>query len=192
MPRCSQNDDERATIRIFFLQHHIIIFKQFFDVFFLLSGALCSECSPPEDLFKVIFWLGYCNSMMNPVIYGFSSKEFKRAFRNILSCKCRKSQRFRQIQRYSFYDHHERSNSNFSSPNEKMKSLKLNVSNDFIRESDSGTPSLRSHQNADLDLNYLPPHDKSFLSTNPQSFDSESVSISDNVLEDLREEQQKP
>lgn len=153
---------------------------------------MCSKCSPPEDLFKVIFWLGYCNSMMNPVIYGFSSKEFKRAFRNILSCKCRKSQRFRQIQRYSFYDHHERSNSNFSSPNEKMKSLKLNVSNDFIRESDSGTPSLRSHQNADLDLNYLPPHDKSFLSTNPQSFDSESVSISDNVLEDLREEQQKP
>lgn len=73
-----------------------------------------------------------------------------------------------------------------------MKSLKLNVSNDFIRESDSGTPSLRSHQNADLDLNYLPSQDKSFLSTNPQSFDSESVSISDNVLEDLREEQQKP
>lgn len=164
-----------------------------FPFFLVLPlGALCSKCSPPEDLFKVIFWLGYCNSMMNPVIYGFSSKEFKRAFRNILSCKCKKSQRFRQIQRYSFYDHHERSNSNFSSPNEKMKSLKLNVSNDFIRESDSGTPSLRSHQNADLGLNYLPPHDKSFLSTNPQSFDSESVSISDNVLEDLREEQQKP
>lgn len=163
-----------------------------FPFFLVLPlGALCSKCSPPEDLFKVIFWLGYCNSMMNPVIYGFSSKEFKRAFRNILGCKCRKSQRFKQIQRYSFYDHHERSNSNFSSPNEKIKSLKHNISDDCMRESDSGTPSLRSHRNADLDLNYLPPSDKCYLSTNPQSFDSESVSISDNVLEELKEEQQK-
>lgn len=30
----SQNDHERATIRIFFFQHHVIIFKQFCVVFF--------------------------------------------------------------------------------------------------------------------------------------------------------------
>ena len=163
-----------------------------FNTFF--SGALCSKCSPPEDVFKVIFWLGYCNSMMNPVIYGFSSKEFKRAFRNILTCKCRqKSHSFKQIQRYSFYDHQERSNSNFSSPNEKMKAFKNNISEDCLeeRESDSGTPSLRSHRNPDLDLNYLP-LGKCYLTANAPSFDSESVSISDNVLEELREEQQKP
>lgn len=29
-----QNDHERATIRIFFFQHHVIIFKQFCVVFF--------------------------------------------------------------------------------------------------------------------------------------------------------------
>ena len=52
------------------------------------SVALCPECEAaiPEALFKTIFWLGYCNSMMNPIIYGFSSREFKRAFRRILRC----------------------------------------------------------------------------------------------------------
>ncbi|ELT88381.1 hypothetical protein CAPTEDRAFT_195667 [Capitella teleta] len=61
-----------------------------FPLLLLLGcGAVCDKCQPPEWFFKVIFWLGYCNSTMNPVIYAMSSREFKRAFIRILKCQCR-------------------------------------------------------------------------------------------------------
>ncbi|GIY97235.1 hypothetical protein CEXT_170041 [Caerostris extrusa] len=34
----------------------------------------------PEVLFKVFFYLGYCNSALNPIIYGIISKDFRAAF----------------------------------------------------------------------------------------------------------------
>ncbi|XP_050399281.1 alpha-1A adrenergic receptor [Patella vulgata] len=65
-----------------------------FPFFFVLPlGSLCPVCEIPEDLFKVIFWLGYCNSLMNPVIYACSSREFKRAFKRILTCQFRRRPR---------------------------------------------------------------------------------------------------
>ena len=59
----------------------------------LISEALCGGCNIPEWLFKIIFWLGYCNSLMNPIIYACSSREFKRAFTRILTCKWRRKPR---------------------------------------------------------------------------------------------------
>lgn len=47
---------------------------------------LCEACHVPEKLFTVIFWLGYCNSLMNPIIYASSSREFQRAFIKVLRC----------------------------------------------------------------------------------------------------------
>ena len=55
-----------------------------------VTEALCPSCHPPQWLFKIIFWLGYCNSMMNPIIYACSSREFKRAFIRILRCQYRR------------------------------------------------------------------------------------------------------
>lgn len=52
-----------------------------------LSDSLCRDCSVPPLLFKLFFWLGYCNSAMNPIIYTCSSMEFRRAFLAILTCK---------------------------------------------------------------------------------------------------------
>ncbi|XP_043222640.1 alpha-1A adrenergic receptor-like [Amphibalanus amphitrite] len=46
--------------------------------------ALCSVCHVPEPLFAFFFWLGYCNSCLNPFIYVCTSLEFKQAFRQIL------------------------------------------------------------------------------------------------------------
>lgn len=44
-------------------------------------------------MFKIFFWLGYCNSLMNPVIYACSSREFQFAFRRILRCQFRRRPR---------------------------------------------------------------------------------------------------
>ncbi|XP_028600274.1 alpha-1D adrenergic receptor [Podarcis muralis] len=62
--------------------------------FFVLSfGSFFPSLKPSGMLFKVIFWLGYFNSCVNPIIYPCSSKEFKRAFTRLLKCQCRRRRR---------------------------------------------------------------------------------------------------
>ncbi|KAM7394282.1 hypothetical protein PAMP_021095 [Pampus punctatissimus] len=69
--------------------------------FFLLPmGSFFPSLKPSETVFKVVFWLGYFNSCINPMIYPCSSKEFQRAFTRILRCQCH--QRRRVLRR--FYD----------------------------------------------------------------------------------------
>lgn len=57
------------------------------NYFLCHPDSLCSDCSVPPVVFKMCFWLGYCNSTVNPVIYTCSSNEFRRAFLNILCCR---------------------------------------------------------------------------------------------------------
>ncbi|MBN3311133.1 alpha-1A adrenergic receptor [Amia ocellicauda] len=69
--------------------------------FFVLPlGSFFPALKPSEMVFKVIFWLGYFNSCVNPIIYPCSSKEFKRAFIRILKCQCRRRRR----SLWRFYD----------------------------------------------------------------------------------------
>ncbi|XP_013875969.1 alpha-2B adrenergic receptor [Austrofundulus limnaeus] len=58
-----------------------------FPFFFSYSlKAVCpNTCSIPDPLFKFFFWIGYCNSCLNPVIYTIFNKDFRRAFKRILS-----------------------------------------------------------------------------------------------------------
>ncbi|XP_017263033.1 alpha-2B adrenergic receptor [Kryptolebias marmoratus] len=57
-----------------------------FPFFFSYSlKAVCPKtCSIPDPLFKFFFWIGYCNSCLNPVIYTIFNKDFRRAFKKIL------------------------------------------------------------------------------------------------------------
>ncbi|KAK2887947.1 alpha-2B adrenergic receptor [Channa argus] len=59
-----------------------------FPFFFSYSlKAVCpTTCSIPDPLFKFFFWIGYCNSCLNPVIYTIFNKDFRKAFKRIL-CK---------------------------------------------------------------------------------------------------------
>ncbi|XP_044285171.1 alpha-1D adrenergic receptor [Varanus komodoensis] len=62
--------------------------------FFVLSfGSFFPSVKPEGMSFKIIFWLGYFNSCVNPIIYPCSSKEFKRAFIRLLKCQCRRRRR---------------------------------------------------------------------------------------------------
>ncbi|KAJ8394020.1 hypothetical protein AAFF_G00053640 [Aldrovandia affinis] len=40
----------------------------------------------PEQLWTACLWLGYINSMLNPILYAFLNKSFRRAFLIILCC----------------------------------------------------------------------------------------------------------
>lgn len=47
--------------------------------------AVCPQtCAIPDPLFKFFFWIGYCNSCLNPVIYTIFNKDFRKAFKRIL------------------------------------------------------------------------------------------------------------
>ncbi|CAI5438156.1 unnamed protein product [Caenorhabditis angaria] len=49
-----------------------------------LTNYKCEDCIHPMAI-DVASWLGYCNSMLNPIIYSFTVKEFKRsAFRLVI------------------------------------------------------------------------------------------------------------
>lgn len=60
---------------------------------YLFPGSFFPALKPSETVFKVIFWLGYFNSCINPMIYPCSSKEFQRAFTRLLRCQCHQRQR---------------------------------------------------------------------------------------------------
>ncbi|KAF8354744.1 octr-1 [Pristionchus pacificus] len=47
--------------------------------FFLMYVLSAFDVKTPEFIFKFFFWLGYCNSGVNPVIYTVFNREFKRA-----------------------------------------------------------------------------------------------------------------
>ncbi|XP_067885090.1 alpha-2C adrenergic receptor [Heterodontus francisci] len=57
-----------------------------FPFFFSYSlYGICREvCEIPETLFKFFFWIGYCNSSLNPVIYTIFNQDFRRAFHKVL------------------------------------------------------------------------------------------------------------
>ncbi|XP_019722769.1 alpha-2Db adrenergic receptor-like isoform X1 [Hippocampus comes] len=57
-----------------------------FPFFFTYSlQALCKEkCMIPDALFNLFFWIGYCNSCLNPIIYTIFNRDFRRAFKKII------------------------------------------------------------------------------------------------------------
>ncbi|KAG5855447.1 hypothetical protein ANANG_G00049150 [Anguilla anguilla] len=62
--------------------------------FFLLSTArpfICGvECSCiPFWVERTLLWLGYANSLINPLIYAFFNRDLRTTYRNLLRCKYR-------------------------------------------------------------------------------------------------------
>ncbi|XP_034238131.1 octopamine receptor Oamb [Thrips palmi] len=82
----------------------ICCWMPFFTMY--LVRAFCPECINPT-VFSVLFWLGYCNSAINPCIYALFSNDFRFAFKRII-CRClcgvagrKSSQRSNQTRRGS-------------------------------------------------------------------------------------------
>nr|QQY02479.1 octopamine receptor beta-1R [Cryptocotyle lingua] len=57
--------------------------------FWYISTNVCrafAECPYPPILGEVLFWIGYFNSTLNPIIYAFYNRSFRRSFKQILQC----------------------------------------------------------------------------------------------------------
>lgn len=62
----------------------ILCWLPFFTIYII--RPFCKDCIDPL-LFSILFWLGYCNSAVNPMIYALFSKDFRFAFKRII-CRC--------------------------------------------------------------------------------------------------------
>lgn len=48
-------------------------------------SSLCGEsCNTPRFIVTIVFWIGYFNSALNPVIYAYFNREFRYAFQRTL------------------------------------------------------------------------------------------------------------
>ncbi|XP_038105571.1 octopamine receptor Oamb [Culex quinquefasciatus] len=59
----------------------ILCWLPFFTMY--LVRPFCEDCIN-ETLFSILFWLGYCNSAINPMIYALFSKDFRFAFKRLI------------------------------------------------------------------------------------------------------------
>ena len=55
----------------------ILCWLPFFSLYTI--QGVCDPCVINEEVFDVFFWLGYCNSALNPIIYTLTNRAFKRA-----------------------------------------------------------------------------------------------------------------
>ena len=56
--------------------------------FFIINvfRSICPTCYVPPVVFQVVTWLGWCNSILNPIIYTTFNRDFRNAFKKIISC----------------------------------------------------------------------------------------------------------
>lgn len=48
-------------------------------------SSMCGDaCTAPRFVVKIVFWIGYFNSALNPVIYAYFNREFRYAFQRTL------------------------------------------------------------------------------------------------------------
>jgi len=54
-----------------------------------LTATLCADACPelPDWGVTVLFWVGYTNSAFNPIIYPCFNRDFRDAFRRLLTCR---------------------------------------------------------------------------------------------------------
>lgn len=89
------------------------IFSKFFLFFFAYRYLITSLCGPvycpcPDSVVALVFWIGYFNSTLNPLIYAYFNRDFREAFKNTLECifcSCRRDPNDIDIRRSSLrYD----------------------------------------------------------------------------------------
>lgn len=80
----SGDRERRAFVTLtYILVGYVICWVPFHIVFDIVA---INPNLVPDLVYKITFWLSYANSCINPFLYNFSSPDFRRAFRRILTC----------------------------------------------------------------------------------------------------------
>ncbi|KAL5283024.1 hypothetical protein ACFFRR_005781 [Megaselia abdita] len=57
-----------------------------FFLWYVITSVCGPACPCPDAVVVVLFWIGYFNSTLNPLIYAYFNRDFREAFRNTLEC----------------------------------------------------------------------------------------------------------
>ncbi|XDV43461.1 hypothetical protein PO909_011940 [Leuciscus waleckii] len=84
--RISAARERKATKTLgVILGAYIVCWLPFF--IYTLLVPLCPSCYS-QELFDFFTWLGYVNSLINPIIYTMSNDDFKKAFHKLIRFRC--------------------------------------------------------------------------------------------------------
>ncbi|CAH1781918.1 unnamed protein product [Owenia fusiformis] len=67
----------------------IVCWLPFFICAVIRAFCECPQTCIPRWVNGFVQWLGYLNSLFNPVIYVICNREFRKPFKELLSCRCR-------------------------------------------------------------------------------------------------------
>lgn len=83
--KANRNKEKRATVTIAIIVLAFVVCWLPFSMAYLIDRIF--SLGIRDDIsFKVIFWLGYFNSAVNPILYSIFNRDFREAFHKLL-CK---------------------------------------------------------------------------------------------------------
>ncbi|CAH2097211.1 unnamed protein product [Euphydryas editha] len=60
-----------------------------FFLWYIITALCGKSCPSPPPVVAGVFWVGYFNSALNPLIYAYFNRDFRAAFRKTLDSCCR-------------------------------------------------------------------------------------------------------
>merc|ERR1712226_829917 len=91
---CVKQERKAATVLLVVITLFLLCWTPFFIMYvweaFLPPDQHGRE--RPEKLYAFIVWLGYVNSLMNPLVYSCMNDNFRSAFAKILKCNRNQNQ----------------------------------------------------------------------------------------------------
>ncbi|KAJ2940063.1 hypothetical protein O0L34_g14098 [Tuta absoluta] len=60
-----------------------------FFLWYVITALCGGGCYSPPAIVAAVFWVGYFNSALNPLIYAYFNRDFRAAFRKTLDSCCR-------------------------------------------------------------------------------------------------------
>jgi hypothetical protein len=78
-------EKKTLTVLLVVLGCFIVCWLPFF--IFLTTQGLCTSCAMTPKAFHSVRWLGWCNSILNPVLYSIFNRDFREAFKRIIFCR---------------------------------------------------------------------------------------------------------
>ena len=92
--------ERKASTTLGIIMSAFIICWLPFFVLALVRAFLNNVTVIPHSLSSIFLWLGYANSMLNPVIYATLNRDFRKPFQEILCFRCAK---LNKMMREEFY-----------------------------------------------------------------------------------------
>nr|XP_054761200.1 probable G-protein coupled receptor No18 [Lytechinus pictus] len=86
IPRISVSREKKAAIVLSIVVGAFIICWLPYFTAVLLYAASGGRIRPSDKVVIAVSWLGWLNSIINPIIYTIFTKDFRKAFKNLLKC----------------------------------------------------------------------------------------------------------